>query len=320
MHLCTKCGEESGEYKKCVACRSKHAEYMRKRNKQRLDNGLCVSCGKEKFNSSSLCDICFHKKAKADKDYISRKKINKECVRCGETHLDNMSLCVRCLQQQRIDRLEKKLNGKCKNCCNSVVSDVYCSDCLLKQKERRERCKHNGICVQCHKNKVDDNFRICIQCKEQSRKHYRELQFNVFLHYGGFECICCGETIVNFLQLDHINNNGHEHRRWGRRKLFKWIINNDYPPCFQVLCANCNRGKARNGGVCPHHQIMNIARSASSKYHQNVRRQVIEHYGGHCVCCGEKEFLFLELDHLIERGCDVEKKSTNTIESYSLIG
>lgn len=31
---------------------------------------------------------------------------------------------------------------------------------------------------------------------------------------------------------------------------------------------------------------------------REMRREVIDHYGGACVCCGEREFGFLALDHI----------------------
>jgi hypothetical protein len=57
--------------------------------------------------------------------------------------------------------------------------------------------------------------------------------------------------------MDHINNDGAQHRRpsGGRmkaEKLWKWLIDNNFPEGFQILCWNCNCGKHRNGGVCPH--------------------------------------------------------------------
>ena len=81
--------------------------------------------------------------------------------------------------------------------------------------------------------------------------------------YGGYCCSCCGETIIEFLTLDHINNDGAHHRRklcnesrnisaTRGRALYRWIVRNDFPPIFQVLCCNCNFGKQINGGVCPH--------------------------------------------------------------------
>jgi hypothetical protein len=34
--------------------------------------------------------------------------------------------------------------------------------------------------------------------------------------------------------------------------VLRYIIKNNYPDDFQILCANCNWGKQLNGGVCPH--------------------------------------------------------------------
>jgi len=58
-----------------------------------------------------------------------------------------------------------------------------------------------------------------------------------------------------FLTLGHINGGGTRHRRKlgsGSTILFDWLRNRGYPPGFQVLCSNCNHGRHRNGGGCPH--------------------------------------------------------------------
>ncbi len=77
--------------------------------------------------------------------------------------------------------------------------------------------------------------------------------------YGGSVCACCGETEPKFLTIDHVNNDGAAFRRKiaGKRTAagyhtYIWLIRNNYPPGFQVLCMNCNHGKRMNGGVCPH--------------------------------------------------------------------
>ena len=72
--------------------------------------------------------------------------------------------------------------------------------------------------------------------------------------YGG-KCNCCGEREPLFLQLDHVYNDGHVDRKenktsaklWARLKKMGWPKDR-----YQLLCANCNHGKAMNGGVCPH--------------------------------------------------------------------
>lgn len=101
-----------------------------------------------------------------------------------------------------------------------------------------------------HANKDKANGR------EQAR--YAELKAQVYAAYGGQVCACCGETEPRFLTVDHIDNNGADHRREmdatnsGGKKIYFWLRDNGFPPGFQILCMNCNWGKARNNGVCPH--------------------------------------------------------------------
>ncbi len=87
--------------------------------------------------------------------------------------------------------------------------------------------------------------------------HYYRLQHEAILAYGGYRCACCGVTEPLFLSLDHANNDGWQHRRiapLSAGRLYSWLKANGYPPGFRVLCLNCNQGRYRNGGVCPHEQ------------------------------------------------------------------
>ena len=48
----------------------------------------------------------------------------------------------------------------------------------------------------------------CKECKNLNRRQQLwKLKQEVFPHYGGFVCACCGETQSQCLQIDHINNN-----------------------------------------------------------------------------------------------------------------
>jgi hypothetical protein len=67
--------------------------------------------------------------------------------------------------------------------------------------------------------------------------------------YGG-HCACCGESTIEFLELDHVNNDGKADRA-KHSDTYKRAKDLNYPPCYQVLCSNCNQAKARYG-VCPH--------------------------------------------------------------------
>jgi hypothetical protein len=76
--------------------------------------------------------------------------------------------------------------------------------------------------------------------------------------YGGPICVCCGESETNFLTLDHINQDGasHRNRHGGSSGLYIWLRQNGYPddPPLQVLCWNCQWGRRKNNGVCPHEE------------------------------------------------------------------
>ena|SRR3990167_3114899 len=89
-------------------------------------------------------------------------------------------------------------------------------------------------------------------------KQYHKIKKEVFAHYTNntFKCACCGESEYVFLCLDHINNDGAEHRRKISGKnnrtfgIYAWLRKNKFPVGFQVLCHNCNWAKSHGG--CPH--------------------------------------------------------------------
>jgi len=99
-----------------------------------------------------------------------------------------------------------------------------------------------------------ENFNRKVSIKRQ------ELKREVIGVYSNntFICACCGEDIMSILTIDHIDNNGAEHRRELEKQgidIYKWLKLNNYPKDnYQVLCYNCNIGKYRNDGVCPHTQ------------------------------------------------------------------
>lgn len=77
-------------------------------------------------------------------------------------------------------------------------------------------------------------------------------------HYGG-KCSCCGEAMLQFMSIDHINGNGSQHRKEiglkGGEPFYRWIERNNYPAGLQVLCYNCNCAK-RTDKFCPHKSIL----------------------------------------------------------------
>jgi 5-methylcytosine-specific restriction endonuclease McrA len=82
------------------------------------------------------------------------------------------------------------------------------------------------------------------------RVRQQMLRRAILEHYGNC-CVCCGETIPEFLAIDHINGGGKKHRKETGSNFYAWIIKNGFPKDLQILCHNCNLAKGFYG-ECPH--------------------------------------------------------------------
>jgi hypothetical protein len=117
-------------------------------------------------------------------------------------------------------------------------------------------------CIHCGKDLVDgyDN-ESCKSCRRLLHKAMNDggwrakLTVKILDHYG-WKCSCCGCDIPEFLTVDHCFGAGNEHRRdarkMGSNDWYKTIIAENYPDKYQILCYNCNLGRQRNNGICPH--------------------------------------------------------------------
>jgi len=91
-----------------------------------------------------------------------------------------------------------------------------------------------------------------IKTKVKVQERWQAKRLLVLKHYG-MKCQCCGETQIEFLAIDHINNDGNIHRKQIKTNIFDWLIKNNFPDGFQVLCHNCNLSKSFYG-YCPHNK------------------------------------------------------------------
>lgn len=156
----------------------------------------------------------------------------------------------------------------CKD-CDTETHRLYYSENPSKYRARsvvnREYAKQNNLCRVC-RNPLDGSAKtLCVSCAQKNRERTMRNRNRVkdacYGAYGGYRCVCCGETEKAFLCLDHIKGGGNIDRRKqfgsvtpGSGKLYRWLIANGFPAGYQVLCASCNVGKSRNGGICPHEQ------------------------------------------------------------------
>lgn len=134
--------------------------------------------------------------------------------------------CTKCQTEKSLDQFNKHSTTKDK-------LQVWCGQC--KNKSRREQ---RQLKIGCYANEYEksreQHLAIC------HRRYHRYKQV-VFEHYSpSMCCVKCGFQDMRALSIDHINSDGAEHRKkLGGKNIHKWLIENNFPPQFQVLCMNC---------------------------------------------------------------------------------
>ena len=141
----------------------------------------------------------------------------------------------------RICKIEKTLDDFYKDRCSSYGHSYECIDCRSKHRlEGRE------------------------SMRKYSKEYKADLKFSVLAIYSEGQpiCACCGETLIEFLTIDHINNDGAKHRMeiggrkdFGGHQLYRWLIKQGFPEGYRVLCINCNFSLGHYG-YCPHNNSM----------------------------------------------------------------
>lgn len=90
---------------------------------------------------------------------------------------------------------------------------------------------------------------------EINARHYSKMVAAGMAAYGS-KCECCGESNPIFLTIDHVNGGGLKHKKQIKATIWNWLRRNSWPrEGFKLLCFNCNCGRQRNGGVCPHEEV-----------------------------------------------------------------
>ena len=187
------------------------------------------------------------------------------CQICGGGPLVTATMCAvhrDYFRKYQKARREKRVEaGICTNCCKEPkVNATMCETCRLKHgryvagvHSRREEA---GMCKGGGKIEPETGRKRCGPCRKAFRAYRSKIRNIVYAAYGGYVCACCGVTGKAFVTLDHVNNDGARMRRevhgYGNWPTILWIRRNGFPDTIQVLCWNCQLGKYRNGGICPH--------------------------------------------------------------------
>ena len=158
------------------------------------------------------------------------------------------------------DGYSSVMEKKCISC--GTKNGVYGKDtrCLDGMKRKCKPCesKYHKEHRRSNKQKYSRRSADYHRRTREERLHYAKmarLKFRtaVLAHFGAIcNCPGCGVTEEKFLGIDHIHGNGGKHRKEiGARTIYKWLVKNNFPEGFQVLCHNCNQAKGVYG-ECPH--------------------------------------------------------------------
>ena len=95
-----------------------------------------------------------------------------------------------------------------------------------------------------------------ISSKNINHTYNRKRKLIIVNHYSGGTnyCDCCGEKHIEFLSIDHIGGGGSKHRKTIKKEgssLYGWLIKNNFPDGYRILCMNCNVSYGHTG-TCPH--------------------------------------------------------------------
>jgi len=162
------------------------------------------------------------------------------CRKCGETkQLDDFAIVY-----------TKNTRGK-------NYRQHTCKICANKEHAERMRKARANNAEKYRNHQKEHRNRHLKKVRRQQKESKQRLKLLCMEAYGGPVCVCCGETCMDMLNIDHINEDGSYHRKNLNKhgnagcSTYHWLKANDFPDGFQVLCYNCNISKHRNG-ICSH--------------------------------------------------------------------
>jgi len=218
---------------------------------------------------------------------------------------------------------------KCKLCESDMKKEgnfKYCSECRAKWKKPRDRYyylqsrqtkEYKEGAVKRSRQWQEDNPE---QLKQYMDNYRNNLKLETLTFYSSENAPCCnlcGNSNINVLALDHINNEGNKDTKTGI-PLYNYALSIKNKSQFQTLCYNCNWKK--------HIENLKNKNNKGPKYeyshnhHLSKKIECISYYSQQtCECskCGENDIDVLCLDHIKNNGA-VHRKSIYGINKGAL--
>ena len=112
--------------------------------------------------------------------------------------------------------------------------------------QRKYREEHKAELSVWHKEYYQKNRASSLAYNKERHKSLKMQVLNQYSITQYPSCAKCGIDDVDVLCIDHINGDGAAHRKHIKsgNHLYTWLITNNFPEGYQVLCHNCNWKKS----------------------------------------------------------------------------
>lgn len=191
-----------------------------------------------------ICVDCKLPKDITDYSINDRGNSNRVCDSCKQA---TTRKCVKCTQIKPLDSFSKESTNRRRYTCNSCRGKRDYNNRKEEILTKQQFYWANLSIEQKHKyaNKVKERL--------------HDLRNQVYTLYGN-KCNCCAESQSLFLNIDHINGNGKhdDKRKYGAYNYYLQLLKMGVQSDYRLLCYNCNMGRERNNGICPHNGTDNI--------------------------------------------------------------
>lgn len=167
----------------------------------------------------------------------------------------------------------ENINGR-----SSFFPPPYRTQCERCHLQYQPRSWHQKYCQSCQKVKAKEWTENAIakrpeyyqrKARENAWRYRLTVKVKVLGHYSNqtFTCGCCGESERDFLTINHLDGEGNRQSKElgiprSSHRLCEWLIRNEFPAGYQVLCMKCNVAKGLYG-ACPHKRTGNSKGLAS---------------------------------------------------------
>lgn len=240
-----------------------------------IDTRLCKKCGPRAVSEFYVAkDPCgkggiryFCKKCKNERD-------DKRRIDLGQVRLDYLKDYRARVRGLVLSHYSSGKNecASCRESCQAFLCVDHINDDGYLSRGKSERSSPGlygwltkngfppGFQILCHNCNYLKELALCASSSRYA-KYGKRLRQQVLSHYGDGDpkCACCGPVPPEALCIDHEFGGGNvERAKMGRlgsgRDFYLWLIRNDFPKGYRLLCHNCNFAHGTHGS-CPHSSV-----------------------------------------------------------------